>query len=82
MRTERLPQSPTVVGQRLLESLGAEVVEQHRRTLDVREYERHRSRRLQRHGRMICREQPQHKPSASRACPPSRSPPGQRRILR
>jgi hypothetical protein len=41
--TESVPQSSTVVGQRLLESLGAEFVEQRRRTLDVREHERHRS---------------------------------------
>ena len=82
VRTERLPQSAAVVGQRLLISLGAELVQQRRRTLDVREHERHCSRRLQRHRRMICREQLQHKPSASRASSPSRSPPGQRRIPR
>jgi hypothetical protein len=63
VRTESLPQSPAVVGQRLLESLGTELVEQRRRTLDVREHERHRSRWLQRHRRMICREQVQHKRS-------------------
>ena len=65
VRTESLPQSPTVVGQRLLESLGTEFVEQRRRTLDVREHERHRSRWLQRHRRMICREQLQHKRSVT-----------------
>jgi hypothetical protein len=70
VRTESLPQGPTVVGQRLLESLGTELVEQRRRTLDVREHERHRSRWLQRHRRMICREQLQHKRSASRECSP------------
>jgi hypothetical protein len=67
VRTESLPQSPTVVGQRLLVSLGAEFVEQRRRTLDVREHERHCSRRLQRHGNMIPRAQLLDKPTSARA---------------
>jgi hypothetical protein len=56
VRSECLPQDPTVVGQHLPKSLGAELVEQHRRALDVREHERHRSRRLHRHRRMIRRD--------------------------
>jgi hypothetical protein len=66
VRTERLPHRPTVVGQRLLESLGAELPEQRRRTLDVREHERHRSRRLHRHRRMIPGEQLPDKPTSTR----------------
>src|SRR6185437_3597487 len=54
---ERMPQGPAVVAQRLLESLGAELVEQCRRALDVREHERHRSGGLHGHGNMIPRAQ-------------------------
>jgi hypothetical protein len=36
-------------------------------TLDVREHERHRSRRLHRHRRMIFREQLRYKPASTRA---------------
>ena len=55
VRAESVPQSPTMVGQGLLERLRAEFVEQRRRSLDVREHQRHRSRRLHRHRNMIPR---------------------------
>jgi hypothetical protein len=66
VHTESVAQSTTVVGQRLLESLGTEIVEQRRRALDIREHERHRSRRLHHHRCMIFREQPRHKPTSTR----------------
>ena len=43
--------------------LGTDFVEQRRRALDVREHERHRSRRLHSHRRIIRREQLRHKPT-------------------
>ncbi len=67
VRAEGLPQGTTVVGQRLPISLGAELVEQRRRTLDVREHERHRSRRLHRHRNMIAHAQLLDKPTSARA---------------
>ena len=65
VRTESLPHRPPVVGQCLLESLGAELVEQRSRALDVREHQGHRSRRLHSHGGIIRRGQLRHKPTST-----------------